>query len=52
MDEGDRKVMLFAQRHELLKVNFEAPAATDPFFNINTPEDFEQAEALLLARPS
>ncbi|MCB1386192.1 MAG: molybdenum cofactor guanylyltransferase MobA [Nitratireductor sp.] len=45
--EMERKVMLFAQRYRLVRVEFEAGADRDPFFNINTPGDLATAEALL-----
>lgn len=48
---GDRKVMLFAQRYNLQKVGFplsEIGGETiDPFFNVNTPDEFAHAERLL-----
>jgi molybdopterin-guanine dinucleotide biosynthesis protein A len=49
--EGRRKVQDWIERHAFVTVDF-APvtvggAAVDPFFNINTPEDLEAAEALL-----
>ncbi|MGB7336969.1 MAG: molybdenum cofactor guanylyltransferase MobA [Salaquimonas sp.] len=51
VDENNRKVMLFAQRYNLKKVEFELfdieDESIDPFFNINTPEDFNAAEKLL-----
>lgn len=48
VEEGERKVMLFAQRHNLVKVDFPlAPDGSDPFFNINTPQDMQQAEQMI-----
>lgn len=51
LQAGDRKVMLFAQRHNLKKVDFPlrkiGGETVDPFFNVNTPGDFEQAERLM-----
>ena len=51
LDGGDRKVMLFAKDHNLQKVEFpmigETSESIDPFFNVNTPEDFAKAETLI-----
>lgn len=51
--ENERKVMLFAQRYSLIKVEFEFETINnvkfDPFFNINTPEDFEAASVHMKA---
>lgn len=44
--ENERKVMLFAQRYSLLKIDFTGSEAFDPFFNINTPDDFETAKSI------
>lgn len=48
---GDRKVMLFAQRHNLQKVDFPLEMRDketfDPFFNVNTPDEFKQAENMM-----
>ncbi|MBI1217346.1 MAG: molybdenum cofactor guanylyltransferase MobA [Rhodobacteraceae bacterium] len=46
-----RKVQAWAERHALAEVDFTPadPAAPDPFFNANTPEEFAQAEAMLAA---
>jgi molybdenum cofactor guanylyltransferase len=49
-DPGNRKVMLFVQRHSYREIGFE-PAQSgadtiDPFFNINTPEDLQRAASL------
>lgn len=45
-----RKVLAFVDRHPNATAKFDAGAnGSDPFFNINTPEDLraaEQAEAL------
>lgn len=47
-EENERKVMLFAQRYNLVKVDFELidrdGGTIDPFFNINTPQDFAKAK--------
>ena len=46
--EGERKVMLFAGRHNLVKVDFPlAEDGSDPFFNINTPQDLDQATTMI-----
>jgi molybdopterin-guanine dinucleotide biosynthesis protein A len=50
VDEGIRKVDLWTARHRLVRVEF-ADAPVDPFFNLNTPEDFAAAERLLDALP-
>ena len=42
-EEGLRKVMTFIERFPVVEVDF-SPAPVDPFFNINTPEDWAQAE--------
>ncbi|NKB52182.1 MAG: molybdenum cofactor guanylyltransferase MobA [Rhizobiaceae bacterium] len=41
--EDKRKILEFANRYSLHSVNFDKPNS-DPFFNINTPEDLEAAE--------
>ncbi len=41
--EDKRKILEFAHRYSLHSVNFDKPN-TDPFFNINTPEDLVAAE--------
>ena len=43
--EGLRKVGLFLARYKIAAVEWPA-APRDPFFNVNTPEDFAAAEAL------
>jgi molybdenum cofactor guanylyltransferase len=48
VDEDARKVDLWTARHRLVTVPF-ADRAIDPFFNANTPEDFEAAGTLLQA---
>lgn len=46
--ENQRKVLLFAQRFNLVKTDFvPIDSDIDPFFNINTPEDFERANTYL-----
>lgn len=48
---GSRKVSEWAGLHDLVTVDFapneHSPAAVDPFFNVNTPDDLRRAEALL-----
>ena len=52
---GGRKVMEFAEGHDWTPVEFpfietrEGPV--DPFFNINTPQDLERAQALAVLLP-
>lgn len=50
VDEDIRKVDAWTARHRLARVEF-AAAPVDPFFNLNTPEDFADAERLLDALP-
>ena len=51
LQRGERKVSAWVREHGAEEVNF--PAAEiggrrlDPFFNLNRPEDFAEAEALL-----
>jgi molybdopterin-guanine dinucleotide biosynthesis protein A len=44
-DEGIRKVDLWTARHKLVAVEFAADPH-DPFFNVNRPEDVEEAERI------
>lgn len=44
VNEGNRKVMLFAKRYALREQNFDNELGIDPFFNINTVEDLKDAE--------
>ncbi len=44
--EDMRKVTLFAARHRTVHVDFPTDAI-DPFFNINTPDQLRQAQALI-----
>jgi molybdopterin-guanine dinucleotide biosynthesis protein A len=46
--QGTRRVRLWAEAHGAVMAEFPA-GRIDPFFNINTPEDLAQAEALLQA---
>lgn len=45
LNDGLRKVVLWTDRHGGTEALFEAEPF-DPFFNVNTPEDLERAEAL------
>jgi len=45
VDEDIRKVDLWTARHKLVAVEF-AAEPHDPFFNVNRPEDVEQAERI------
>lgn len=51
IDENNRRVSAFIDRHEFVEVEFPMLAsgehAIDPFFNINTPDDLAEAERLL-----
>ena len=49
-ESDDRRVKSFFARHPLTIVDFEENGG-DPFFNINTPLDLEQADKRLSARP-
>lgn len=46
LTEGLRKVVLWTDQHEGREAVFPV-SGFDPFFNVNTPADLEQAEALL-----
>ncbi len=50
-DENERKVMLFVKRYTLAEADFalhKTPEGEfDPFFNINTPDDFDRARQIL-----
>ena len=52
--EDNRKVLAFVDRHPNASVSFPmagaGEASTDPFFNVNTPEDLAKAESILAAR--
>jgi len=51
VDSGERKVLLWAQRHGSVQVEFDddfiGEERVDPFFNANTPEELEVARRLL-----
>jgi molybdopterin-guanine dinucleotide biosynthesis protein A len=52
LQSGTRKVLDWTSRHATFEVNFPiariGATAIDPFFNANTPEEFTEAERLLL----
>ncbi|MEP6565668.1 MAG: molybdenum cofactor guanylyltransferase MobA [Mesorhizobium sp.] len=51
VDENNRRVSAFIDRHDFVEVEFPTLEAggheIDPFFNINTPDDLAEAERLL-----
>ena len=47
LDKGDRKVELWANEIGVKTIDFEYENNKDPFFNINTEEDLENAKKLL-----
>jgi len=47
LENGDRKVMLFVQKFAHQIEEF-AVGKIDPFFNVNTPEDWENAEQIMV----
>jgi molybdopterin-guanine dinucleotide biosynthesis protein A len=46
VEEGVRKVDLWTDRYRLVRADW-PDVPVDPFFNLNTPEDFARAEALI-----
>lgn len=50
-NEENRKVLLWVDRHNWSTVDFQSTSigtmTLDPFFNINTPEDFATAQSIL-----
>lgn len=44
VDEGNRKVMVFAERYNFTTQKFDDKSGVDPFFNINTYEDLTEAQ--------
>lgn len=46
LGDGLRKVVLWTDRHGGREALFDAPGR-DPFFNVNTPDDLQAAEAML-----
>lgn len=50
-DEGLRKIVIWTDRHNAGQAEFGAnDDGSDPFFNVNTPEDLEKAQCLYAAR--
>lgn len=49
VERDERRVGAYLARHGAVAVEW-AAAPIDPFLNVNTPEDLEAAEALLLSR--
>jgi len=45
LNDGLRKVVIWTEKHHGREAVFESDQ--DPFFNVNTPEDLEQARAML-----
>ncbi|WP_306151471.1 molybdenum cofactor guanylyltransferase MobA [Roseovarius sp. MMSF_3281] len=45
LNDGLRKVVIWTEKHDGREAVFEGD--NDPFFNVNTPEDLEQARAFL-----
>lgn len=56
VDEGNRRVLSFIERHRFVEVDFpQQPlrnGTLDPFFNINTPADLVEAERILKELPA
>ena len=50
VDEGLRKIDAWTARHRLAEVSFPSEPS-DPFFNLNSPEDLAAAARLVEARP-
>jgi molybdopterin-guanine dinucleotide biosynthesis protein A len=46
VDEGERKIDAWTARHRIVHVDFPCHPG-DPFFNINRPEDLDEAERIL-----
>ncbi len=49
LGDGLRKVVLWTERHGGVDVVFETEETASPFFNVNTPADLEQANAMVSA---
>lgn len=56
VEEGNRRVLSFIERHRFLEVDFPLQplrsGTLDPFFNINTPADLVEAERILKELPA
>ncbi|MEM9330688.1 MAG: molybdenum cofactor guanylyltransferase MobA [Pseudomonadota bacterium] len=50
VEEEGRKVMLFVERYSFCLVDFEGENP-DPFFNVNTPQDMQNAERFAAESP-
>ena len=48
LEGGERKILAFADRHGFSTVEFETDPS-DPFFNVNTPDDLAEAQRLAAA---
>lgn len=48
LEDGLRKVVIWTARHDGREALFDMPG--DPFFNVNTPEDLADAQAMLVPR--
>lgn len=50
-DEGNRRIQAFLHRHPVVSVDFppetDDAALSDPFFNVNTPQDLEKARQVV-----
>ena len=46
LQEGTRKIVVWTDKHGCAKTRFEVEPF-DPFFNVNTPEDMEQAKKMI-----
>lgn len=56
VEEGNRRVLSFIERHRFVEVDFPLlslrDGTLDPFFNINTPADLVEAERILKELPA
>ncbi|WP_054313046.1 molybdenum cofactor guanylyltransferase MobA [Mesorhizobium sp. 1M-11] len=56
VEEGNRRVLSFIERHRFIEVDFPLlplrDDTLDPFFNINTPADLTEAERILKELPA
>lgn len=56
VEEGNRRVLSFIERHRFIEVDFPLlprhSGTLDPFFNINTPADLAEAERILKEFPA
>jgi molybdopterin-guanine dinucleotide biosynthesis protein A len=49
LTQGLRKVVLWSDRHGAAQAIFDS-SGTDPFFNVNTPEDLTEARRIIKAQ--